>query len=75
MSQKIRTTHVGNLPRPEALVPFLRTRHQDQPIDEATSTCARPLGLTEMCARRKAKRALSAGPAVIRRRRWSSSHD
>ena len=35
MSSKIRTTHVGSLPRPEALVPFLRARHQHQPIDEA----------------------------------------
>jgi 5-methyltetrahydropteroyltriglutamate--homocysteine methyltransferase len=43
MSPKIRTTHVGSLPRPEALVPFLRARHQDQKIDEPafTEACRR----------------------------------
>ena len=40
MPPKIRTTHVGSLPRPEALVPFLRARHQHQPIDEAAFAAA-----------------------------------
>ncbi|HEX4193301.1 MAG TPA: cobalamin-independent methionine synthase II family protein [Stellaceae bacterium] len=40
MSPKIRTTHVGSLPRPEQLVPFLRARHQHQPIDEAAFAAA-----------------------------------
>ena len=35
MSPKIRTTHVGSLPRPAPLVPFLRARHQNQPVDAA----------------------------------------
>src|SRR5262249_12351115 len=35
MSQRVRTTHVGSLPRPEELVPFLRSRHQQQSVDEA----------------------------------------
>ena len=40
MPQKIRTTHVGSLPRPEELVPFLRSRHQDRPVDEAAFAAA-----------------------------------
>jgi 5-methyltetrahydropteroyltriglutamate--homocysteine methyltransferase len=40
MPQRIRTTHVGSLPRPEELVPFLRSRHQDQPVDEAAFAAA-----------------------------------
>ncbi|HWE75965.1 MAG TPA: cobalamin-independent methionine synthase II family protein [Stellaceae bacterium] len=40
MPSKIRTTHVGSLPRPEQLVPFLRARHQDKPIDDAAFAAA-----------------------------------
>jgi 5-methyltetrahydropteroyltriglutamate--homocysteine methyltransferase len=41
MAQRIRTTHVGSLPRPEPLVALLRARHQGQPIDDEAFAQAR----------------------------------
>lgn len=40
MAGRILTTHVGSLPRPEALAALLRARHQGQPIDDASFAAA-----------------------------------
>ena len=54
MAGRIRTTHVGSLPRPEALVGFLRARHQGQPIDDASFAAARRQAVRDCVAQQTA---------------------
>ena len=54
MAGKILTTHVGSLPRPEALVALLRARHQGQSIDDAAFTAARRQAVRECVAQQVA---------------------
>jgi 5-methyltetrahydropteroyltriglutamate--homocysteine methyltransferase len=54
MTGRILTTHVGSLPRPEALVTLLRARHQGQPIDDESFAAARRKAVAECVARQVA---------------------
>jgi 5-methyltetrahydropteroyltriglutamate--homocysteine methyltransferase len=55
MAGRIRTTHVGSLPRPEALVALLRARHQGQPIDDASFAAARRQAVRDCVAQQVAR--------------------
>ena len=54
MPGRIRTTHVGSLPRPEALVALLRARHQGQAIDDASFAVARRQAVRDCVAQQTA---------------------
>src|SRR6185503_12909311 len=54
MAGRILTTHVGSLPRPEALVGLLRARHQVQSSDDASLTAARRQAVRECVAQQVA---------------------
>ena len=54
MAGRILTTHVGSLPRPEALAALLRARHQGQPIDDLSFTATRHQAVRECVAQQVA---------------------
>jgi len=54
MAGRILTTHVGSLPRPEALAALLRARHQGQPIDDASFAAVRRQAVRECVAQQVA---------------------
>ena len=54
MATRIRTTHVGSLPRPPELAALLIARDRDQPVDEAQLTAAVTTAVRDAVARQVA---------------------